>query len=267
MDLITSGLVLLELDDDGVAAIRLNRPEASNGMSLELLRELHAAVLVCHARPDVRAVLLTAAGRNFCAGGDVHEFAARGEALPEYIREVGSWLQMVATQLVNLRAPVVSAVQGFAAGGGGLGLVCASDVVVAGASARFMSGAARVGMAPDAGTTAILTQLVGLRQAMRLLLLNPTVSADEALALGLVTEVASDDELEGRARDLAATLAASAPLAISAIKNLVWRGTAVPVETQMALEARAVAELSGTHDSREGLAAVRERRDPTFIGR
>ncbi|WP_032404246.1 enoyl-CoA hydratase/isomerase family protein [Rhodococcoides fascians] len=267
MKLIEDALVLLEQDEQGIAHITLNRPEASNGMSLEFLQALHRAVMMCHAREDIRVVLLTAAGRNFCAGGDVHEFASRGEALPEYIREVGAWLQAVGTGLINLRAPVVTAVHGFAAGGGGLGLVCASDIVVASRSARFMSGAARVGMAPDAGTTTILTQLVGLRQTMRILLTNPTLGADEAASLGLISEIVEEEDLLSRARSVAAELAACAPLSMSAIKNLVWRGASASIEGHMADEARVVAQLSGTHDSREGLAAVREKRAPTFVGR
>lgn len=264
-DLIDDGFVHLS-HRDHIAHLRLNRPDVSNAMSLRFLQALHAAVLRCHAEPDVRVVLLTAAGRNFCTGGDVKEFASQGSDLPGHIREVGSWLHMVASGLINLRAPVITAVQGYAAGGGGLGLVCASDIVLAAHSARFMSGAVRVGMAPDAGTTATLTQLVGLRQAMHLLLANPTIDAHRALEIGLVTDVVDDEDLAPRAHALAAELAAGAPLALSATKNLIWRGIGASAEAQLPAEARLVAELSGTSDAREGLAAVLERRTPHFTG-
>jgi 2-(1,2-epoxy-1,2-dihydrophenyl)acetyl-CoA isomerase len=265
--LIESGPVLLDLDSDGVARIRLNRPEAANGMSVPFLRALHEAILRCHGEPAVRAVLITGEGKHFCAGGDVKDFAAKGAALPDYLREATAWLQIAIASLVQLRAPVIAAVHGFAAGGGGFGLVCAADFVIAAESARFMSGAVRVGMAPDAGTTVTLTQLVGLRKAMEILLANPTLSSADALAAGLLTKVVADDELLDQAMDLARSLAANAPLAMAATKRLVWAGVGAGLPACLPEEARTVAELSGTADSREGLAAVIERRPPTFTGR
>ena len=173
--------VTLDVGSDGIARLGLNRPEASNGLNVELLKALHEAILRCHADASVRVVLLSGEGRNFCAGGDIHTFESKGAELPHYLREATAWLQLATSALIQLRVPVVTAVQGFAAGGGGLGLVCASDIVVAAESAKFFSGAVRVGMAPDGGSSVTLTQLVGLRQALRILLLNPTLSAAEAL--------------------------------------------------------------------------------------
>ncbi|KUN59358.1 enoyl-CoA hydratase [Streptomyces canus] len=265
--LIDSGPVLLDLDTDGVARLRLNRPEASNGMDVPFLRALHAAVMRCHAEDGARVVLITGEGRNFCAGGDVHTFADQGEKLPEYLREATSWLQITTSALLQLRAPVVAAVHGFAAGGGGFGLVCAADFVIAAESARFMSGAVRVAMAPDAGVSVTLTRLVGLRKAMEILLTNTTLTAAEALDAGLLTRVVADDRLLDEALAFAGGLAAGAPLALAATKRLVWSGVGAGVEERLAEEARTVAELSGTADSREGLAAVIERRPPAFTGR
>jgi len=125
--------------DDGIARLRLNRPEVSNGLNVELLKALHEAILTCHADPKVRVVLLSGEGRNFCAGGDIHTFESKGAALPDYLREATAWLQLASAALIQLRVPVVTAVQGFAAGGGGLGLVCASDIVIAAESAKFFS--------------------------------------------------------------------------------------------------------------------------------
>lgn len=259
--------VTVETSAHGVARLQLNRPEASNGLDVPLLRALHEAILACHADPAVRVVLLTGAGRNFCAGGDVKTFESKGEGLPAYLREATAWLQLATAALIQLRVPVVTAVQGFAAGGGGMGLVCASDVVVAGESAKFFSGAVRVGMAPDGGSSVTLTQLVGLRQALRILLTNPTLSAAEALEIGLITEVVPDDALTARADELVAQLADLPPLALSATKRLVWSGVGQSVEQRLAEEARTVSELSGTADSLEGLRAVIERRPPRFVGR
>jgi 2-(1,2-epoxy-1,2-dihydrophenyl)acetyl-CoA isomerase len=163
--------------------------------------------------------------------------------------------------------PVVTSVQGFAAGGGGLGLVCASDIVVAAESAKFFSGAVRVGMAPDGGSSVTLTQLIGLRQALRVLLLNPTLTAAEAQDLGLVTEVVAEESLSMRSEEIASTLATLPTLALSATKRLVWNGIGASVEQRLAEESRTVSELSGTADSLEGLRAVIERRPPRFTGR
>jgi 2-(1,2-epoxy-1,2-dihydrophenyl)acetyl-CoA isomerase len=265
--LIESGLVLLDLDPDGVARLRLNRAEAANGMNVEFLRALHEAIMRCHREPRVRVVVLSGAGKHFCAGGDVKTFAAQGSALPDYLREATAWLQLATSALIQLPAPVIAQVHGFAAGGGGLGLVCAADIVVAAESARFFSGAVRVGMAPDAGSTVTLPQLVGLRKAMYILLANPTLSASEALDLGIVTEVVPDDQLGPRASQLASALAESAPLALAATKRLVWGGVGATVAERLPEEARTVSELSGTEDSREGLAAVLEHRQPKFTGR
>jgi 2-(1,2-epoxy-1,2-dihydrophenyl)acetyl-CoA isomerase len=253
--------------DGGIARLRLNRPEASNGLNVELLQGLHGAILRCHSDPAVRVVLLSGAGRNFCAGGDVKTFESKGEHLPEYLREATVWLQLATSALIQLRVPVVTAVQGFAAGGGGLGLVCASDIVVAAESAKFFSGAVRVGMAPDGGSSVTLTQLIGLRQALRVLLLNPTLTAHEAQDLGLVTEVVAEESLSTRTEEIASTLATLPTLALSATKRLVWNGVGASVEQRLAEESRTVSELSGTADSLEGLRAVIERRPPRFTGR
>jgi 2-(1,2-epoxy-1,2-dihydrophenyl)acetyl-CoA isomerase len=261
------GLVILELDDEGVARLRLNRPEASNGMDVPFLRALHGAILRAHGEPRVRVVLLTGEGPNFCAGGDVKDFAAKGERLPDHLKEATSWLQIAASALMRLEPPVVAAVHGFAAGGGGFGLVCAADLVIAAESAKFLSGATRVGMVSDAGVSVTLPRIVGLRKAMEIVLTNPVLSAAQALEIGLVTRVVADDRLEEEALALARTLAAGAPRALAAAKRLLWDGLGSTVEARLPEEARVVAELSGTADAREGLAAVIEKRRPRFAGR
>jgi len=258
--------VLLSVDADGVAHIRLNRPDAANGLNIELLRRLYEVLMLCHGDKRVRAVLLTGAGKNFCAGGDVHTFLSKGEDLPYYIRQATAHLQVAVSALIHLNVPVVTAVQGFAAGGGGLGLVCCSDLVIAGESAQFLAGATRVGMAPDAGLSVTLVQLVGFRKAMEILLGNKPVSVAAALAMGLVNRVAPDAELADAALAWARELAAGAPQAQAAAKRLLWSGLGLGADAAMPEESRTVAALSGTADAREGLAAVIEKRAPRFNG-
>jgi 2-(1,2-epoxy-1,2-dihydrophenyl)acetyl-CoA isomerase len=264
--LVPDGPVLLDVED-GIARIRLNRPEASNAVDAELLRALHEIVLRCHARPEVRVVVLSGEGRNFCAGGDVKTFASKGEDLPDYLREATAWLQLATAALIQLKAPVIAQVQGFAAGGAGFGFACAADLVVAAEGARFFSGAVRVGMAPDAGTTVTLTRIVGLRRALDILLTNPTLTAAEARELGIVSRVVPDEDLAAEVDRLAADLAAQPPLGLAATKRLVWDGLGATVAERLPEEARVVSELSGTADSREALAAVIERRPGRYEGR
>lgn len=263
-DWIADGPVLLAFAE-GVATLTLNRPDASNGMNIALMQALHRAVMMCHRDPRIRVVLLRGAGPNFCAGGDVREFAGMGEGLGDFLKEVTAYLQMAVGALVRLDAVVVTIVQGYAAGGGGLGLVCASDIVIAGASAKFMAGATRVGMAPDGGASVVLPKLVGFRRAMEILLSNRVVDAREAAEIGLVTRTVPDEELEAEAATTAARLARGAPLAQAATKRLLWNG--IGVETCLPEEARTVSTLSATADAREGLAAVIEKRKPSFVGR
>jgi len=264
--MIDKGPVLLDIAD-GIARLRLNRPEASNGLDVPLLRALYDALMRCHGEPSLRALLLSGEGRNFCAGGDVRAFASKGEKLPDYIRQATAYLQNAVTGLLRLEAPVITCVQGFAAGGGGFGLVCASDIVIAGESAKFLAGATRVAMAPDAGVSVTLSRLVGLRRAMSILLTNPVISAGEALDMGIVTKVVPDAELTEASMAMARELAAGAPKALAATKRLVWAGTGTSIEQCLSEEARTVSELSGLADAREGLAAVIERRKPIFTGR
>jgi 2-(1,2-epoxy-1,2-dihydrophenyl)acetyl-CoA isomerase len=264
--MIDKGPVLLDIAD-GIARLRLNRPDAANGMSVELLSALCDAIMVCHGQPDLRVLLLSGEGANFCAGGDVRAFASKGEKLPDYIRQATAYLQNAVTGLLRLEAPVITSVQGFAAGGGGFGLVCASDIVIAAQSAKFLAGATRVAMAPDAGVSVTLSRLVGLRRAMSILLTNPVIPAAEALDMGIVTRVVADDELAAASLALAKELAEGAPKALAATKRLVWAGTGTSIEQCLSEEARTVSELSGMADAREGLAAVIERRKPKFTGR
>ena len=265
--LISSGPVLLDLESNGIARIRLNRPDASNGMDVPFLQALHAAILRVHSEPTARVAILSGEGRHFCAGGDVKTFASKGEGLPDYLREATAWLQIATSALIQLKVPVIASVHGFAAGGGGFGLVCASDFVIAAEDAKFMSGAVRVGMAPDGGVSVTLTQLVGLRKAAEILLTNPVLDAKEALDLGILTKVVPAGDLDAETESYALQFTETAPLAVAAVKRLLWGGVGATVADRLNEEARTVSELSGTADSLEGLAAVIEKRSPRFEGR
>lgn len=251
----------------GVATITLNRPDFSNGMNVDFLKCLCEAIMGLHGRNDVRVALIKGAGKNFCAGGDVHTFASKGEGMPDYLRVATAWLQNAVTGLMRLEAPVISAVHGFAAGGGGFGLVCASDLVIAAENAKFLAGATRVGMAPDAGVSVTLPRIVGLRRAAEIVLTNPILSAQQAKEMGIINRIVPEADLQKAASAWAHELAAGAPKAMAAAKRLLWSGVGTGVDACLSEEARTVSELSGTADAREGLAAVIERRKPVFTGK
>jgi 2-(1,2-epoxy-1,2-dihydrophenyl)acetyl-CoA isomerase len=264
--LIAGGPVLLRLDARGVAHLQLNRPEASNGLNLELLEAMKDALLLLQTERRARALVITGAGKHFCAGGDVHAFLAKGAELPAYIDITTRCLQAVVTLLIGLQVPVISAVQGFAAGGGGLGLVCSSDFVIAAQSSQFLAGATRVAMVPDAGVSVSLTHLVGFRKAMQIVMLNPILTATQAQQIGLITTVVDDERLQAEAFALAHRLALGAPAALGATKRLLWSGLGRSVESAMPDENRTQVTLSGMKDALEGLAAVIEKRAPNFTG-
>lgn len=253
--------------EQGVGHIELNRPDAANGLNIEMLEGLLAVLKACEGDGRIRVVLLSGKGPNFCAGGDVHVFASQGDQLPYYIRKATSLLQKVVSGLIHLDAPVVAAVQGFAAGGGGMGLVCASDIVIASERARFLAGATRVGMAPDAGLSVTLPRLIGPRKAAEFLFSNEPLAAEQALAIGLINQIAPEETLGSVSMAYAKKLAASAPRAVAATKRLLWTGVGLGVDAAMPEESRTVSDLCRTQDVQEGLRAVIEKRKPDFTGR
>jgi 2-(1,2-epoxy-1,2-dihydrophenyl)acetyl-CoA isomerase len=247
---------------DGVAHLTLNRPDAANGINLELAQDLMDATLTIAADPAARVVLLTGAGKMFCAGGDVKGFADRDD-LPTYLRETLGPLHTALTNLVRGDAPVVAAVQGSAAGAG-MGFVGASDLVVAAESAKFVMAYTGVGLTPDGSSSWFLPRLIGLRRALELTFTNRVLSAAEALDWGLITQVVPDDELHDQAAALAAKVATGPPRALAAAKRLLHTSLEDTLETHLAREAEAISAASGTSEGIEGVAAFNEKRKPVF---
>ena len=250
---------------DQVARITLNRPDAGNALDGPMGRELmHAAIRASEDRA-VRAVLLTGAGRMFCAGGDLKSFAAQGEALPAHLKELAGMLHLTISRLVRMEAPLIVAVNG-AAGGGGMSFVLAADLVIAAESAKFAMAYTRAGLSPDGGSTYFLPRIVGVRRALELALTNRILSAREAYEWGLVNRVVADGELAGEAETLGKDLARGATQAYGAAKRLLHHSFAESLETQMELEAQAIAAQARGADAREGIAAFIAKRAPKFGG-
>ncbi len=252
--------------EDGVAHVTLNRPDAQNAINLAATRDLMHAAIACDERPEIRAVLLTGSGSIFSVGGDIREFSAAGDELAPLTKEMTVYLHAAVSRFARMDAPLVAAVNGVAAGGG-FGLACMADLVLAGSSARFCPAYTRSGLAADTSTTYFLPRMVGMRRAAELLLTNPTLSADEAAACGLVTRVVPDETLLAEATALARELASGATRAYGLVKKLLQSSFSETLESQMEYEARAIADSARTHDVAEGIRAFQEKRKPEFQGR
>lgn len=249
----------------GVATVTLNRPDAANGMDLQLGRELMEVSLLLANRADVRAVVLTANGNFFSAGGDLKAFAAFGDDIAAKIQELTVYLHTAISALARMNAPLIVAVNGVAAGAG-FSLAMAGDIVIAADNAKFSMAYTGAGLSPDGAASYTLPRLIGLRRTQELMITNRRLSADEALAWGLVTKVVPADTLQDEAQALAAQLAAGPTGAFGAVKQLLNASFDNGLEQQMALEGATIATLSASTDGQEGITAFLEKRRPVFTG-
>ncbi len=252
--------------DGSVVRLTLNRPEAYNALSSQMIEDLFAVISEIEAETDVRAVLLTGAGRAFCAGGDVREFHEHIATVPKLLKRMTTPLHAAISRMMRMEKPVVAAVNGVAAGAG-MALVMAADLAVAAASARFTMAYTGIGATPDGSSTFFLPRLVGLRRAMELVLENRTLSAEEALAWGLLNRVVPDAEVVAEAEALARRLAAGPTRAFGGAKRLLHLSFQNSPETHMEEETQSIAAMGATADFREGVAAFVAKRPAAFEGR
>ncbi|MGD8862370.1 MAG: enoyl-CoA hydratase-related protein [Myxococcales bacterium] len=256
----------LELSRSGaVAHVTLSRPEAFNAVNLPMALELRDAMRQVEMDAGVRAVLLTGAGKAFCAGGDVAGFHAALPAPEQLIKDIVLPLHDAVAIMTHMDKPVIAAVGGVVAGAG-MGLAMAPDLAIAGESARFSMAYTGIGAAPDGSTTFHLPRLVGLRRAMELVLENRVLAATEALEWGLVNRVVADDELQQAAMELAERLARGPTRAYGAARRLMHESLESSLSTQLTREGRAIAAMGSTADFAEGVAAFVEKREPDFRG-
>lgn len=248
--------------DARVARVTLNRPEAANTLDLAMGRDLLEVALRCENDADVRAVILTGAGRNFCFGGDLRGMMNVGGNVEAYLNALTTHLHAAIASFTRMSAPVIAAVNGTAAGAG-VGLVAMADLAVAAQSAKFALAYTGVGLTPDGSTSFLLPRTIGRKRAMELFLTNRTLGADEALAWGLVNQVVADDALGDAVTELAARLAAGPTGAFGAVKRLMASADA-GLESQMALEGRTIATQAAAPEGGEGINAFLEKRKPDF---
>lgn len=250
---------------DGVAYITLNREAAANAINLQMGRDLMLVALRCDEDPGVRAVLIRAKGKIFCAGGDLGSFSSAGEGMPRLLKELTTYLHAAISRFARMRAPVVAAVHGSAAGAG-FSLACASDLLVCAESAKFTLAYTRVGLTPNGSSTYYLPRLIGTRRALELMLTNRVLSSQEALAWGLVNRVVADDQLAQESESLARQLATGPTLAFGGVKQLLLSSANESLETQLEHEARAIADAARSSDAREGIEAFFAKRRAKFNG-
>lgn len=252
---------------DGVATVTLNRPEVLNAFSTPMQRELAAVVLRLADDDAVRAVVLTGAGRAFCAGGDIGEMEGAADPTPLASRnKLHRMLTSVLIPLVRLEKPVIAAVNGVAVGAG-MNLALAADITVVAEHARFSQAFVKVGLVPDTGGLYLLTRLIGLNRAKELCFTGRMLNAPEALHMGLVNQVVPAPELMPRAQALARELASGATAAIGLTKSLLNIAPTATLEEMAEFESFALAVVLATEDHREGIRAFREKRAPVFHGR
>ena len=258
--------VLLDTDE-GVATITLNRPEVLNSFTMPMAAELQHALRVAAEDDQIRAVLLTGAGRAFCAGQDLSEAAPPdGSAGPEIADIVRRTYNPTVRAIRSLEKPVVCAVNGVAAGAGA-NLALACDLVLAADTAAFVQAFAKIGLIPDTGGTFFLPRLVGLARATALALLGDRLSAADAQAMGMIHRVVESSRLLDEARALARRLATQPTRGFGLTKRAFNQSLANDLDAQLEVEAELQAEAARTADFAEGVRAFLEKRQPTFAGR
>jgi 2-(1,2-epoxy-1,2-dihydrophenyl)acetyl-CoA isomerase len=264
-------LKTLQIEVDGeLGTLTLNRPDAFNAMSPELIQELMTAMAWFADEAPIRALIITGAGSAFCAGGDITWFR-KGMEDPEVdiaanVRRGAEALHTAIIDLRRIKVPVIAAINGPAAGAG-FSLALACDIRIAAENAFFAPAYGRIGASPDGGMTYFLPRVLGPAKALELLLEDPNLPAADALEMGLVTEVVSGEELADRARERAAKLAKLAPHYVKMAKRLVGVSLENSLPEHLQLERHGIADSMATEDAQNGVVAFFGGEKPEFKGR
>lgn len=255
--------VVLE-KNGGIATITLNRPDAMNSMNQDLVDDLIAALTSVKEDGEIRVVVLTGAGKAFCAGGDLFYLVSLTEPIQahKFIGQAGKIVALI----MEMEKPVIGMVNGVAAGAG-FNIAMACDLVIAGKSAKFVQSFAKVGLVPDCGGFYLLPRVVGMHKAKELMFTADMIDAETALRLGIVNTVVDEAELSKTVDALAGRLSAGAPVALSFIKKMVNRSDGLDLDSTLAFEADIQCICMQTADHQEGVRAFKEKRLPVFQGK
>ncbi len=254
--------LLLEIKNNG-ATITFNRPDFLNAMNLELSKELLDAVLNCSENKNIRVVVITGAGEAFSAGGDVKAFHENLSNIAVYLKHQTTYLHKAISNICRMPKPVIAAVNGVAAGGG-FSLALACDLTVAAESARFVTAYSHIGLTPDLSCTYFLPRLVGNKKGIEMLYTNASISANEALELGIANRVVPDSNFQKTVENLAQELTERPVFALANTKKLFRLSWSADLETQMENETEMIGQAGLTEDFKEGITAFLEKRKPKF---
>jgi 2-(1,2-epoxy-1,2-dihydrophenyl)acetyl-CoA isomerase len=251
---------------DGIARLTFTDAARGNPIDGPFCNEMSEVAIQISEDPRVRCVLIAAEGKVFSFGGDIGAFMADLDNLPSNIKRWTTTLHSAVARLQRMDAPVVAAVHSVCAGGMSA-FVAGSDMVIAADNARFVAAYAGIGYSNDAGSSIMYTRRMGIARTRKFLLMNETLGAEEARAVGLVDEVVPAADLMARAEAVARQLAEGPTKAFGEMRRLLTSVEDQPLETQLELEAQALARSAGTADAREGLTAFWEKRKPVFTGK
>lgn len=251
---------------DGTARLTFSQGDRGNPIDGNFCAEFLDVANDLSADPAVRAIVMSADGKNFSVGGDISAFVKNLDQLPVMIKKWTSGFHGGIARLQRCDAPIVAAVHGICAGGG-VSLAAAADYVVAEEGTRFVSAYTGIGYPCDGGSSVFLSARMGASRAKRFLMLRETLDAQEALALGLVDEVVPEGTAAQRAGEVAAQLAAGPTFAYGELKRIFVDAASNSLDTQLEVEALAIARCAGTADSREAIMAFAEKRKPAFTGK
>ncbi|MBC7086733.1 MAG: enoyl-CoA hydratase/isomerase family protein [Methanomethylovorans sp.] len=255
-------ILIVEDVDKHVKLIKLNRPEALNALNLELRKNLAEVFTEFSNNDDIRAIVITGNEKAFVAGADLKELLEVSGPFDTLLNDIRKYWKPIK----ECSKPIISAVNGFALGGG-CELAMHTDIIVAGENAKFGQPEIKVGIIPGAGGTQRLTRVVGKYKAMRLLLTGDFITGREAYEMGLVSIVVPDDEVLNTALDFAKKISKLPLLSVKFIKELVNTSYNAPLETLLALEEKSFQLLFSTEDQKEGMRAFIEKRKPEYKGR
>jgi 2-(1,2-epoxy-1,2-dihydrophenyl)acetyl-CoA isomerase len=261
---VSSQPVLLDRFENGVLTLTLNRPERLNALNGALIEALAAGIKRAGTDPECRAVLITGAGRGFCAGADLANRAfAPGDARPDLGQALEKGLNPIIRGIRNLPKPVVCAVNGPAAGAGA-NIALACDIVLAAKSAQFLQAFARIGLIPDAGGTFVLPRLIGDARARALMMLAEPIAAEQAQAIGMIYRAVDDEDLMGESHTVAERLAAASTRALGLMKRALAASPTNSLDDQLDLERDLQREAGASDDYMEGVRAFLDKRPANF---
>lgn len=256
--------ILLEITEK-IARITLNRPDKGNALDQAMADALLDAAVRCANDPKVRCVVLTGAGKMFCVGGDIGEFSASGDAIAPFLARLAGTLHQAMSQLAAMDKPLITLVNGTAAGAG-LSMAISGDIVLADPVAKFTTAYLGIGLTPDGGMTWLLPRLVGMRMAQDMIITNRRLDAAEAASIGLITRVAAPDALMAEGDALAAHLSLGAVGAMGQTRRLLHESFGSGFASQMERELSTISAAGNRPEGREGIAAFLEKRKPRFPG-